>query len=446
MRPDEMLKDIEKRLEKLNIYELRQVARAVGVHRPADGKKSRIEEDILGIASGAVTPIEQSRRGAPPKSQQYDEKLVADINACRKAHLSQSLEVDEPDETKNVLRVNDSGAISEGEISGFLRIDGNRASLYAGGDFSGGGVTVHEMFIARHSLKTGDFIKGRCVGGNNRIPALAEIYFINGIAAGEREERRSFDELTHIYPATTLKTEHKNGGLACRFIDLFSPLALGQRGFLKCPTKSEKSEIIKAVAAGISCNYPNLKVIVILIDELPEVISDFKKHLSGATLLYTTFASPRESHIATARMGFEHAKRIAEDGGDAVILFDGVTRLAHAYGEDYAAEIKKLLFCACNAEEGGSLTVLSTLLNDGGEIYGEFSPLANMAVTLSTGLAERRLFPAVDIKNSFADREEYLLSAKELGAANALRNLPAEEVFKLFNETRTNAELIDKLI
>lgn len=446
MRPDEMLKIIEERLEKLNIYELRQVARAVGVHRPADGKKSRITEEILGIASGAVVPVEQSRRGAPPKSQQYDEKLVADINACRKARLSQSLTVSCEEEQKTVLKVNDSGGILQGEASGFLKISGGRAALHPEGDFSGNGISVHEMFVSRYSLREGDFVKGRCVnGGNNNIPALAEVYSVNGIAVEDRGQRRNFDELTHVYPATTLKTGHDGDNILCRIIDLFSPLALGQRGFIKCPSKSEKSEVIKQIAAGISRNYPRLNLIIILIDELPEVISDFKKSLIGAKLFCTTFAGTRECHVKTARMGFEHAKRLVEDGGDAVILFDGVTRLAHACGEDYAGEIKKLLFCACNAEEGGSLTVLSTLINDGGAVYGEFSPLANVAVALSSELAERRLFPAVDIKNSFADREGYLLSAEELKAADKMRGMSAEEVLKLFNETRDNAELIKKL-
>ncbi len=444
MRFDGMLKDVEERLEKLNIYELRQVARVVGVHRPADGKKSRVVEEILGIASGEIEPIEQSHRGAPPKSQQYDEKLVADITACRKAHLSQSFEIAPEEEQKNVLRVNDSGGVFNGEVSGFLKFCENRLLLYPDGDLSREGVTVHEMFIKRYSLREGDLVEGRCAcKGESGISALAEVYSVNGISVGDSGQRRAFDELTHVYPQTTLKTEHGKDDIYCRITDLFAPLALGQRGFIKAPTKSDKTELIKQIAAGISCNYPQIKTIIILIDELPEVISDFKKSLNGATLLYTTFASPRESHIQTARLGFEYAKRIAEDGGDAVILFDGVTRLARVYGNGYADEIKKLLFCACNAEEGGSVTVLSTLIDGGGECE-EFSPLANMTVSFSSYLAEKRLFPAIDIKNSFADREDKLLTKEELTAANQMRKLTAEEALNLFKETQSNAELLKR--
>ncbi len=444
MRSDDgILKDVEERLEKLNIYELRQVARAVGVHRPADGKKSRVIEEILGIASGNTAPIEQSHRGAPPKSQQYDGKLVADIITCRKNHLSQSFEIPQ-EEKQNVLSVNDSIGILNGEVCGILKFDGTRASLYSLSSADGNCVTVHELFIKRHSLREGDLIEGKCASRNaNEIPALTEIYSVNGISVADRPIRRRFEELTHIYPQITLKTEHGRESLSCRIIDLFAPVALGQRGFIKSPQKSDKTELLKQIAAGISFNYPHLKVILLLIDELPEVINDFKRTLNGVTLLCTDFASSCESHVRIVRLGFEYAKRIVEDGGDAVVLFDGINRLAHAYGEEYAAEIKNLLFCACNAEEGGSLTVLAAL-TDESNLCEEFSPLANMEIVLSAQLVEKRLFPAVDIKNSFADREDKLLSAEELTAANRMRGLSAEEVLSLFKETRDNAELIKR--
>lgn len=445
MQAYEMLKDVEERLEKLNIYELRQVGRVVGVHRPADGKKSRVIEEILGIASGEIQPIEPSRRGAPPKSQQYDGRLVADISACRLAHLNHTFEAPEP-EQKNVLRVTDSTGVTGGDVKGVLKFNGGRAYLHLNGSFEDEGLTVHEMFVTRYSLREGDLLEGRFVKrSENDVPSVTEVDSINGIAVSESAERRTFEELTHIYPQTTVKTEYKGCGAACRIIDLFAPVALGQRGFIKATSKSGKTELLKEIATGISRNYPQIKVVLLLIDELPEVISDFKRTLGKATLFYTTFANPRESHIQTARVGFEFAKRQVEEGGNVIILFDGVTRLAHAYGADFAAEIKKLLFCACNAEEGGSLTVLSSLIQSEERIFGEFSPLSNMDITLSEELAEKRLFPAIDIKKSFADREEKLLSKEELNAAAKMRKMPAEEVLKLFCETSSNAELIKKL-
>lgn len=457
MPASRILEDVKTRLEKLNIYELRQVARAVGVHRPADGKKSRVEEAILSIAQGITAPEPPSLRGAPPKSQAFDEQLVADIKTCREYYLALNggqTNVPEP----QIMRVADSAVeaakLSDREYSGILDIRGDYGFLRVNGAVTSvNDVFVHESFINRFGLREGDLIT--CIGRKkteNQGAGLIEVISVNGQPASALRSRRHFSDLTHTYPRTKINLAHGKDSVSCRIIDLFAPLALGQRAVICAPKKSGKSALIKQIASGISLNYPQIKVVVILVDERPEEVTDFKRSLNGAQLFCTTFDMPRESHISAARLGMEYAKRQTEEGKDVIVLFDGITRFSRAYGTaDGQAfdELKKLLFCACNAEEGGSLTIVSTLSDELANpadcaVYNEFSPLANMVITLSAELAARRVFPAIDVKASYADREDALLSAEELSAANNLRAGDSESILKIFKETSDNGEIISR--
>jgi len=451
MPESRILTDVKERLDKLNIFELRQVARAVGVHRPADGKKARVTEAILSIAQGLTAPEPPSLRGAPPKSQQYDEQLVADIKTCREYYLALAAgnAVREP---QHVLSVSDSAderiEKSLKIYGGVLDLSGKYAFLRSGAVSSAddGDVFVHESFINRFSLRYGDYVECRAMRkSDDEIPGLVEVLAVNGKLCAGTTERRKFSELTHLYPEVNIKLGGKDGGAACRIIDLFAPLALGQRAFISAPPRSGKTALIKQIAAGICAGYPSFKVILAVLNGRPEEITDFKRSLGNCKLFYTSFDMPQESHILTAKLAFEYAKRQTEEGGDAVVIFDGIEKLARAYASDAVAaeEIKKLLYCACNAEEGGSLTVISTLSQT---VQGsaEFLDIANMVVCLSADLAAKRLYPAVDVKKSYSDGQEKFLTTEEMRAVNTLRSWPCESVIKLFNENGDNAEIIKK--
>lgn len=449
MQDSRILQDVTERLERLSIYDLRQVARAVGVKRPADGKKSRVTEAILSIAQGLTAPEPPTLRGAPPKSQAYDEQLVADIKACREYYLALKggFEAEEP---KSVLSVADSGAaLEEKEVSGILDKSEKYCFLRVhGASVSDDDVFVHDSFLQRFSLREGDFVSGVAKRRNkDEAFGLVTVLKVNGKDVEEAANRPCFSKLTPIYPETNVKTAHGNDSIACRIIDMFAPLGLGQRAVISAPLKSEKSQLLKELAVGISQNCPQIKLIVTLIDERPEEITDFKRVLGNAELFYTTFDMPAERHVQTAHLAIEYAKRRVEYGEDVIVLFDGLTRLIHAYtGGNAIKEIKKLLYCACNTLEGGTLTLISTISNDvKDEAYHEFLSTANMAITLSRSLAQSRVFPAINIKATGADREEILLSEDELKAANYLcARFSSEEIIDLFKQTSDNGEIVSR--
>lgn len=448
MAESKILTDITARVEKLNIFELRQVARAVGVHRPADGKKSRVIEAILQIAQGISAPEPQSLRGAPPKSQMYDEQLVADIKTCREYYLALigGQQVEEPRLSTVSDSVYEHIEGNTHSCSGILDASGKYAFLRVNGVAvtQDSDIFVHESFINRYSLRQGDLICGKCMRkSENEAAGFVELISVNGVSPEEAADRRHFSRLTHIYPATTVKTSIESGDTACRMIDVFSPVALGQRAFISAPFRSGKTTLIKQIAAGISRNYPKIKVILLLLNARPEEVTDFKRLLPDCVLLYTTFDMPAESHALATELAFEYAKRQTELGNDTMVFFDGITRLSRSFASQgkAAEEINKLLYCACNAEEGGSLTVISTLATDDA-LYNEFIGLANMVIALSPELSARRIFPAIDARHSFADGDERLLSSEELTAAAHLRELPAEEIIKIFRQTKSNEEII----
>lgn len=435
-----ILADVRERLEKLNIFELRQVARAVGVHRPADGKKSRVTEAILDIAQGIAAPEPQSLRGAPPKSTQYDEQLVADIKTCREYYLALNggQVVDEP----SVISVADCCANEEGICKGYVYSDGEKSYILC----ENSAVFLHQSFVTRFLLRLGDLVECKVKGDISEGKAgVCSVISVNGKPCEFGAERRDFSQLTRIYPQTTVKTAEKTGDICCRISDMFAPLALGQRAFIVAPPRSGKTTLIKAVASGISQAFPQIEVIISLIGERPEEVTYFKRNFKDCKLFYTTFDMPPQSHIRTAQVSVEHAKRLTEEDKDVIVLFDGISNLIKAYPSEYDATdgINKLLYSACNAEEGGSLTLISTV-SEGSAEYNKFTPLANMVIMLSGELAAKRIFPAIDVQRSFADGEERLLSSEELRAANALRKNTNVEIIEIFKQIQSNADVINK--
>ena len=351
---------------------------------------------------------------------------------------------------------------------GFLRQNGTRPAP--------GDVYVSQSQIRRFSLRTGDQVTGQV-----RSPKEGERYFglirveaVNGVDPEQARARPHFDNLTPIYPTEQFILESNAGNLAQRVIDLVAPLGRGQRALIVSPPKAGKTFLLKNIAAGISANYDDAHLMVVLAGERPEEVTDLKRAIQGETFA-STFDEPVENHCRTAEVALERAKRLVEFGRHVVILLDSLTRLVRAYnlalpstgrtlsgGIDTAALYppKRFFGAARNTEEGGSLTIVATCLVETGSrmdevIYEEFKGTGNSEIHLDRKLAERRIFPSVDVQRSGTRREELLLSEDTLKRVWLLRRMTTmitsggmdssdatERILERLGKTRTNAEFL----
>lgn len=443
---DRILGDIALRLEKLNIFEMRQIARYFGVSKPAESKKEQLIREVLDIAQAKTDPKEPPKVGARPKSQSYDRELVEDIQTCRNYYLQLGEGLPAPE--KIVLKVSDSlgdGYANSVEVAGIL--DKPEGYLLRNNGFTNPfGVFVHDSFVERFGLKCGDMVCGSaCAKKDGGGLGLTEVFTVNGEKPPVK--RRDFNSFTRIYPEVKVKTSHE-GDIACRIIDIFSPLALGQRAFITGPANSGKSTVLKSMLSGIEANYSDIKALTLLIGARPEEVTDFKRTLGGEGLFYTTFDMPDEEHVQAVRLVAEYSKRLCEAGRNVILAIDGLGNFVRALKRDRVEELKKLLFSACNAEEGATLTVLVAAESEE-SLFGGVSSLADMCVELSGSLSKKRIFPAINIGNCFADRAEKLLSKEEAQIFRILKNGSAdfteEKIIELFTSSRDNAELLSRL-
>ena len=334
-------------------------------------------------------------------------------------------------------------------------------------------VYISMVQIRRFKLDTGDIIKGisRFKEGE-KFPSLIYVGEVNGESPEKAAKRKRFDELVPIYPTERIKLETTSNEYAMRIIDLMSPVGKGQRGMIVAPPKVGKTTLLKKIANSVSINNPEEKLIVLLIDERPEEVTDMKRSINGE-VIYSTFDELPEHHVKVAEMVLERAKRLVEQGQDVIILLDSITRLARAYnltvpasgrtlsgGLDPAAlhKPKKFFGAARNIEHGGSLTILATALIETGSrmddvIFEEFKGTGNMEVHLDRSLSEKRIFPAIDINKSGTRREDLLLTPNEKETVFALRkamnSLPVadvtEQVISLMTKTKNNAEFLSEI-
>ena len=335
-------------------------------------------------------------------------------------------------------------------------------------------VYISPVQIRRFKLDTGDHIKGisRMAKEGERFPSLIFVGEVNGEAPEKAYRRKKFDDLIPIYPTERIKLETEPNEYAMRMIDLISPIGKGQRGMIVAPPKVGKTTLIKKFANSITKNNPEIELIVLLIDERPEEVTDMKRSING-DVIYSTFDELPEHHVKVAEMVIERSKRLVEQGKDVVILLDSITRLARAYnlvipssgrtlsgGLDPNAlhKPKKFFGAARNIENGGSLTILASALIETGSrmddvIFEEFKGTGNMEVHLDRKLSEKRIFPAIDINKSGTRREDLLLTPKEMETVYALRkalnNLPVsdvtENIISQMVQTKNNAEFLDKI-
>ncbi len=350
-----------------------------------------------------------------------------------------------------------------------------RSDNYMPGDND---VYVSPAQVKRFNLRTGDMVRGvlKVRKENEKFRAIYQVLTVNGEEVKPYQYRVAFEELTPIFPNERLRLETNPEALAARLIDFISPIGKGQRGMVVAPPKAGKTTLLKQIANSICENHPDVHLIVLLIDERPEEVTDIKRSIKGENVevIHSTFDELPEHHKRVTEMCLERSKRMVEQGKDLVILLDSITRLSRAYnlvippsgrtlsgGLDPAALYmpKKFFGAARNIEEGGSLTILATALIETGSkmdevIFEEFKGTGNMELVLDRKLSEKRIFPAIDLTKSSTRRDDLLYEPDELMAVEKLRRASStmrteemmESMFKVFTKTKTNQEFIDKLI
>lgn len=400
------------------------------------------------ISEDGRTQNENLSRGAAETRNGSDEKYPADLDSGIMAH--------------GILEVMPDGF-------GFIRCEN-----YLPGEND---VYVAPSQIRRFNLKTGDILEGntRIKTQSEKFSALLYVKTINGYSPEAAMRRCNFEDMTPVFPNERLSLETSGASVAMRIMDLMSPVGKGQRGMIVSPPKAGKTTLLKEVAKSIKNNSPEVHLIILLIDERPEEVTDIKEAIEGPNVevIYSTFDELPEHHKRVSEMVIERAKRLVEHKKDVMILLDSITRLTRAYnltvppsgrtlsgGLDPAAlhMPKRFFGAARNMREGGSLTVLATALVETGSkmddvVYEEFKGTGNMEMVLDRKLSEKRVFPAIDIPKSGTRREDLLLSADEQEAMNIMRKglnglKPEESVDKIldmFSKTRNNAEFVQMI-
>ena len=366
----------------------------------------------------------------------------------------------------------DSGARADGILEvmpdgfGFIRCEN-----YLPGEND---VYVSPSQIRRFNLKTGDILVGkiRVKTQNEKYSALLFVESLNGYNPYDAQKRKNFEDLTPVFPNERIRLENPSAPVSMRMVDLLSPIGKGQRGMIVSQPKTGKTTLLKQIARSITTSYPDMKLIVLLIDERPEEVTDIREYIEGpnAEVIYSTFDELPEHHKRVSEMVLERAKRLVEHREDVVILLDSITRLARAYnlvvppsgrtlsgGLDPAALYmpKKFFGAARNMREGGSLTILATALVDTGSkmddvVFEEFKGTGNMELVLDRKLSEKRIFPAINIQKSGTRRDDLLLSKeeqeivyslhREMSGNRAEENI--EQILQFFKKTRNNKEFI----
>ena len=444
-------------LENYTLVELRQLAKEKEIKNSSKLKKDELiqelsENDLSGQACDET--IESNAH-----TEEYIETDVTSGNIAEPSNGSYKLTNADDEIVEGILEVLPDGY-------GFLRGENYLSTPKD--------VYISPIQIRRFKLDKGDKIKGiaRLPKEGEKFPALIYVGEVNGEAPEKAYRRQKFDDLTPIYPEERIRLETVPNEYAMRIIDLMSPIGKGQRGMIVAPPKVGKTTLLKKIANSITTNNPEIELIVLLIDERPEEVTDMKRSIKG-DVIYSTFDELPEHHVKVAEMVLERAKRLTEQKKDVVILLDSITRLARAYnlsipssgrtlsgGLDPSAlhKPKKFFGAARNIENGGSLTILATALIETGSrmddvIFEEFKGTGNMEVHLDRRLSEKRIFPAIDINKSGTRREDLLLTKPEMETVFALRkalnNLPVadvtEQIITQMTQTKNNAEFIEKM-
>ena len=441
---------MREKYESLALADLKEIAKSRGIKGTSTMKKSEVVESML------LLDEKEKEEKATVVTQPAEDKAAVRNN-----------------EPKEINKELDSGITANGIIEvlpdgyGFIRCEN-----YMPGEND---VYVAPSQIRRFNLKTGDIVCGntRVKTQAEKFSALLYVKSVNGMDPDVAARRVNFEDMTPIFPNEKLHLECPGASVAMRVMDLMSPVGKGQRGMIVSPPKAGKTTLLKEVAKSIKKNSPEVHLIILLIDERPEEVTDIKEAIEGPNVevIYSTFDELPEHHKRVSEMVIERAKRLVEHKKDVMILLDSITRLTRAYnltvppsgrtlsgGLDPAAlhMPKRFFGAARNMREGGSLTILATALVDTGSkmddvVYEEFKGTGNMEMVLDRKLSEKRIFPAIDIPKSGTRRDDLLLTEEEMEAINILRKalngLKADEavdqILTMFAKTKNNTEFVD---
>ncbi|MDD6796430.1 MAG: transcription termination factor Rho [Clostridiaceae bacterium] len=445
--------------ERMTLVELKNVAKELGVKNITKFKKSELIEEVLKLKVNSINKDGVIlREKIAPKDHENNSEVKTEEKAEKKEQLRGMIK--ESNSVRGILE------ILENNNFGFLRC---KNYLTSSED-----VYVSPSQIRRFNLKTGDEVVGKVreAKEGEKFKALLFVEKVNGETPDKAVGRKAFENLVPIYPTERLRLETTNSNdLSSRLMDIVCPIGKGQRGVIVAPPKAGKTTLLKKVAQSITTNHPEVVLLVLLIDERPEEVTDMQRSIKGE-VIYSTFDEEPQNHAKVSQIVLERAKRIVEQGKDVVILLDSLTRLARAYnltvtpsgrtlsgGLDPSALImpKKFFGAARNIEDGGSLTILATALVDTGSrmddmIFEEFKGTGNMEVHLDRKLQERRIFPAIDIYKSGTRKEDLLLSSEEKEVAYTIRrtmnrdgNIESitENLINMLHKTKNNQEFIN---
>ncbi|MFI3207835.1 MAG: transcription termination factor Rho [Eubacteriales bacterium] len=449
---------MREKYESLSLVTIKELAKSRGIKGTSTMKKSEAVEAML-----KKDKEEASKEVVKVKKEGKDQTIKTDrverVEKSDKTEMTDLEKLDSGITAHGILEVLQDGY-------GFIR-----CANYLPGEND---IYVSPAQIRRFNLKTGDILTGntRIKTQSEKFSALLYLTSINDVDPTEASRRPNFEDLTPIFPNIRLKLEHDKNSTAMRIVDLLSPIGKGQRGMIVSPPKAGKTTLLKEVAQSVRKSNPDMHLLILLIDERPEEVTDIKEAIEGENVevIYSTFDELPENHKRVSEMVIERAKRLVEHGKDVMILLDSITRLARAYnltvppsgrtlsgGLDPAAlhMPKRFFGAARNMREGGSLTVLATALVETGSkmddvVYEEFKGTGNMELVLNRKLQERRVFPAIDIPKSGTRREDLLLSREEQEAVYIIRKglngMKADDavdnLLNMFSRTKNNQELV----
>ena len=465
---------MREKYETLSLSALRAVVKEIGVKGYTSMKKEELV-DILVAEEMKQKLKESSPKPAPEKEPAEEKKPVEAKKPAEERKPAEEKKAAPAEESEEDLSALDSNITVCGIIEvmpdgfGFIRSENY---LPGGND-----VYVAPATVKRFGIKTGDMIEGntKIKAPTEKFSALLYVKKINGFPPESIAHRYTFENMTPIFPEEKIRLDIPGAPVSMRIMDLMSPVGKGQRGMIVSPPKAGKTTLLKAVAKCVKHSNPDMHMIILLIDERPEEVTDIKEAIMGPNVevIYSTFDETPEHHKRVSEMVIERAKRLVEHKKDVIILLDSITRLTRAYnqvippsgrtlsgGLDPAAlhMPKRFFGAARNMREGGSLTILATALVDTGSkmddvVYEEFKGTGNMEMVLDRKLSEKRVFPAIDIPKSGTRREDLLLTPDELEAINIMRKAfngmkpeeAADKVIDLFSRTRNNREFVDML-
>ena len=455
---------MREKYESLSVAVLRDLAKAREIPGISGMKKAELVEAMLAQDELDAAKQKQEEKQAKPRRIERTERTDrTERNEHAQEGQADQQPIEECKDCCGILEV-----LSDGY--GFVRSEN-----YLPGEND---VYVAPTQIRKFNLKTGDIITGKTRRNNptDKFGALQVIENVNGFSLEQVMKRKNFEDMTPIFPNERIRLEQPNSSVAMRIVDLVSPIGKGQRGMIVSQPKAGKTTLLKEIAKSVTKSYPDMHLLILLIDERPEEVTDIREAIEGdnVEVIYSTFDETPEHHKRVSEMVIERAKRLVEHKKDVMILLDSITRLARAYnltvppsgrtlsgGLDPAAlhMPKKFFGAARNMREGGSLTILATALVNTGSmmddvVFEEFKGTGNMELILDRKLSEKRVFPAIDISQSGTRRDDLLLNAKEQDAMEVMRrglngmkkDEAVESILNMFAHTKNNQEYIEKVL